>query len=250
MVNQSKKNDLRFWEKWRESGAVENISTAYERQMELLKTNERDVEKRIQENEPQIGIERALQEDCTIHAFLSGGGLRVVRIEQEGVLKGYGEHPSVDHALYHANDDFVAGGRSYNAVYGGKQLHYLTGSTSASSELDGWLRQGRTFDAFVRDSEIVLELRGYDKTETPRDVIKQVDETRVPVTWENRGYTYETSISFFQNGEQCYSTSVIGKPEGRRGVDAWMYEIVKIGKGKDFSEALKRAFVSKEIEVF
>jgi hypothetical protein len=37
------------------------------------------------------GIEKALAEGCKVHAFCSGGGLRVVRIEKNGKLKGYGD---------------------------------------------------------------------------------------------------------------------------------------------------------------
>lgn len=249
MANQSKSNDLRFWQRWQESGAVENMPAAYERQMGPLRANEREVESRVQENQPLTGIEKALRDGCTIHAFLSGGGLRVVRIEQNSVLKGYGEHPSIDHALRHADDDFLAGGRDYNVVYGREHLHYLTGSTSASSPLDAWLRQGRTFDAYVRDREVVFELRGYGQTETPCEVIEQVDKTGQPVIWKNRGYTYETRASRFPNGEPCHSTSIIEKPEGRSGADPWSYKIVKTGTGKDFTEALERAFNAAEVEI-
>ncbi len=248
-VNESKKNNPRFWKKWLESGAIGNMHTTYERKIKPLRANEREIESRVQENQPLTGIEKALQEGSNIHSFLSGGGLRVVRIEQDGVLKGYGEHPSVDHALRHADEDFLAGGRDYNAVYGGKHLHYLTGSTDATSPLDGWLRQGRTFDAYVKDGEVVFELHGYGKTETPREIIEQVDKTGQQVTWKNRGYTYETSASRFPSGEPCHSTSIIEKPEGRNGADPWMYKIVKTGTGKDLTEALESAFKAREVEI-
>lgn len=248
-VNQSKKNDPRFWEKWRESGAVENVYAAYERRMKPLRANERDVEKRIQENEPLNGIEKALQDGCNIHAFLSGGGLRVVRIEQYGVLKGYGEHPSIDHAIYHADDDFLAGGRDYKTVYGGEHLHYLTGSLSTTSPLDAWVRQGRTFDAYKRDGDVVFELHGYSETDIPPEVLKEVDEMGQTVTWRSRGYTYETSGSRFPNGKACHSTRVIEWPKGRDGADPWMYKIVKTGAGKNFTEALEKAFEATEVEI-
>lgn len=249
MVNQSKINDPRFWAKWKASGAVGDMYAAYERQMEPLRANEREVEKLVQENRHLTGIEKALQEGNRIHGFLSGGGLRVVRIELDGVLKGYGEHPSVDHALRHADEDFLAGGRDYNAVYGGKHLHYLTGSTGVTSPLDSWVRQGRTFDTYVRDGEVVLELHGYGETRTPQEVIKEVDEKRLPVTWASRGYTYETSKSRFPNGEPCHSTKIIDAPEGRSGSDPWMYKIVKYGTGKSLTEALESAFKATEVEV-
>lgn len=249
MVNQSKINDQRYWKKWQESGAIGNMYTASERQMKPLRENEHDVEKRIQKNEPLVGLEKALQDGCNIHGFLSGGGLRVIRIEQSGVLKGYGEHPSVDHALRHADDDFLAGGRDYDAVYGKEHLHYLTGSSSSSSSLDAWVRQGRTFDAYIKSGDVVLELRGYGKTKTPANVIEKVDKTGQLVTWDDRGYVYETKASRFPNGERCYSTSVIQNPVGRSSADPWMYKIAKIGTGKNLTEALENAFKATEIEI-
>lgn len=250
MVNQSKAQDPRFWKKWQESGAVGTIHSAYEMLMAPMRANEREVEKRVQEHQPLMGIEKALEDGCKIHGFRSGGGLRVVRIEQAGILKGYGEHPSADHALHHANEDFLAGGREYNDVYDKQHLHYLTGSTEMTSPLDGWLRRGNTFDASKISGQVVLELFGYAHTEAPNEVIKKVDETGQPVTWTNRGYTYETKASRFPNDEPCHSTSIIKSPtEKEDGADPWMYEIVKTGTGKKLSEALENAFKAKEVEV-
>ncbi len=214
-----------------------------------LRKNERAVEKLVQESQPLTGIEKSLQDGCRIHGFLSGGGLRVVRIELDYVLKGYGEHPSVDHALRHADEDFLAGGRGYDAVYGRKYLHYLTGSSTATSPLDGWLLQGRTFDAYLKYRKMVVELRGYGETKTPQEVIKEADETGLPVTWKNRGYIYETSKSRFPNGEPCHSTRTIKIPRGRSGADPWSYKIVKAGTGRDFTESLESAFKASEVEV-
>jgi hypothetical protein len=93
-------------------------------------------------------LEKALRAGNTMHAFRSGGGLRVIRIEkgQRGALKGYGEHPGVDEALQHAAEDYEAGHRDYSKVYSSKGLypHYLTGSSSSETELDAWIRQGLT----------------------------------------------------------------------------------------------------------
>ena len=50
--------------------------------------------------DPIVLVEEALRKGKGLHAFLSGGGLRVVRIEDKGrgTLRGYGEHPHIDEA--------------------------------------------------------------------------------------------------------------------------------------------------------
>lgn len=108
-------------------------------------------------------IEKALREGCKVRAFLSGGGLRVIRIEDaKHQLKGYGEYPHVEEALRHADDDYAAGGREYSAVYGGSEPHYLTGSTTTTGELDAWVRTGSTFHAVAKGDGFVFILDGYD----------------------------------------------------------------------------------------
>ena len=254
MINQSKANDMRFWNKWRESGAIGSIQAADERQarqnqFNMHSVNEREVGILVQENRPLSGIEQALTYGCNIHGFLSGGGLRVVRIEQDGVLKGYGEHPHVDHALRHADEDYLAGGRDYHDVYGKKHFQYLTGSTSPNSPLDVWVRQGRTFDAEKLVGKIIVELHGYGETREPQEVMKQVNETGQPVSWASRGYTYETSRYTFPNGELGHSTRVLESPEGKKGNHPFSFNIVKSGVGNGFLEALEDAFKAEEVEV-
>lgn len=104
------------------------------------------------------GLEESLEEGCELHGFRSGGGLRVIRLEKDGNLRGYGEHPNVEDALSHANDNFLAGGIKYSEVYGKTEPHYLTGSEQATSPLDNWLLQGKTIDAYTQGGEIVVEL--------------------------------------------------------------------------------------------
>jgi len=193
------------------------------------------------------GIQKALEQRCNLHGFRSGGGLRVIRIEKEGKLRGYGEHYSADGALAHADEDFLAGGRRYSHVYGNLKPHYLTGSSCITGPLDGWLREGHTVDAFMKDSDIVVSLKGCVQTRTPKEVDKKVDKTRKPVVWTNRGYAYETRPDSFPNGEPCHATRVIRGPMGGD-ADAWFYSIVKTGTGKTFWVALNSAFKAKEVE--
>jgi hypothetical protein len=110
-------------------------------------------------------IEQALREGCKVRAFLSGGGLRVIRIEDATQqLKGYGEHPHVEGALQRADNDYAAGGRPYGEVHGGSEPHYLTGSPIPSGELDAWVRAGNTFNAVTEGDGFGFVLDGYDET--------------------------------------------------------------------------------------
>src|SRR6266403_91893 len=95
-------------------------------------------------------IEQALKEGCRVRTFRSGGGLRVVRIEdQNNELKGYGEHPAIEDALSHSNQDILDGHLAYKEQYGenGKYAHYVTGRSESSTELDAWINQGHNFNA-------------------------------------------------------------------------------------------------------
>lgn len=195
------------------------------------------------------GLEKSLEEGCRLHGFRSGGGLRVIRLEHEGNLRGYGEHPNVEDALSHASEDFLASGRKYSEVYGKSKPHYLTGSQNVTSPLDGWLIQGKTIDAFMQGGEVVVELRGLAQTKSPKDIIEKVRQTGQPVAWQNRGYTFETRLDKFPSGVPCYSISILESPEGRNTADPWMYNIVKTGKAKGFFEALGKAIEAPELEV-
>lgn len=196
------------------------------------------------------GIEKALKNGCKLHGFRSGGGLRVISIEKGSKSKGYGEHPNVEDALSHANEDVLAGGREYKKVYGKLKPHYLTGSQTATSSLDDWLLRGNTIDAYAQKGKVIVELRGYAQTETPDSVNVQIKQTGQPVVWLNRGYTYETRPDRFPNGEHCESTRIISKPEGKNvsSSDPWMYNIVKTGEGKTIFEAIESALNAEEIE--
>ncbi len=84
-------------------------------------------------------LDRALQDGCVVRAFRSGGGVRVVRVERDENLVGYGEHPHIEEALELAN-------RSYpDPNFEGD--YYFTGSPQASSKLDAHLLRGRKFRA-------------------------------------------------------------------------------------------------------
>jgi len=115
-------------------------------------------------------LTEAIKNGCNIHAFRSGGGLRVVRIEKDNELKGYGEHPYISEALEHVAENY-SNPILYEKQYSGeeaKYTHYLTGAHPTGIDtLDLWIYNGYTFDAFLKDAQIVVELVGYNKDVTP-----------------------------------------------------------------------------------
>lgn len=126
----------------------------------------------IQELLDLPGIRQALRNGCILNAFKGGGGLRVVRLGTkgtpedlgEGMSIAYGEHPHVEGALVLANEDFQAGGRPHDDVYGRTHHHYVTGSTTPSGCLDGWLLDGSLLIAWQEGEEVAVQLRMYDAT--------------------------------------------------------------------------------------
>ena len=72
-------------------------------------------------------LQEALKNGANLHAFLSGGGLRVVRIEKmnketgKKELLSYGEHPYFSGALVHADEDF---GLTYEQQYTAKDAKH------------------------------------------------------------------------------------------------------------------------------
>jgi hypothetical protein len=190
----------------------------------------------------QTVLEGALRKGNCIHAFLSGGGLRVIRIEKKarnGTLVGYGEHPDVEDALKHAAEDFTAGGRPYDKVYGPKGLyaHYLTGSTSTASALDAWVRRGSTFDIHSEGDDIVVELKGHAEFHTSEADLARARRGET-VLIEQRGYTYESKAG----PDGGVSTRVVKSPEGnRKGSDPWMWHTVQVGRAAKLADAIELA---------
>jgi hypothetical protein len=170
MVNQSKVNDPRFWKKWKESGAVGNLEDATNTAVYGSETAKK-LRKYDCRNEDLAGIDKALQAGYTLRVFRSGGGLRVVRIEEasenrDGELRGYGEHPNLMPALIRASKDFLAGGQPYECVY-------LTGTTQAEDSLDTWVLRGHKLWAEKNEHGIRVEARDFNY----KPVLSVVEDT-------------------------------------------------------------------------
>lgn len=98
------------------------------------------------------GLNDSLRDGNTIRAFRSGGGLRVIRIENSrGTLVGYGESYSARPALVEANNDYLAGGLPYECVY-------LTGTSAAESYLDAWVLSGKKFKVRMENGRVFFRL--------------------------------------------------------------------------------------------
>jgi hypothetical protein len=95
-------------------------------------------------------LEKALKDGAKIHIFGSGGSLRVVRVEKNGELISYGEHPYLSGALSYAETDF---GLSYEERKKAKRTHYLTGAYPCPSDLmDIWIHSGKVLDIYYSHS--------------------------------------------------------------------------------------------------
>lgn len=193
------------------------------------------------ENEMKI-IEEALRGGGRLHAFMSGGGLRVLRVERDGVLVGYGEHPTVNNALRILSEDIAAGSRPYADVYGKIEPHYLTGSSAPGGALDAWVRQGQTFDAFVDGDAFVVKLCGWENHKTPDDIMARVLSGETVQYLDARGVAFESRPSRFPNGEACVSTRCLD--ETKKGADPWMWEVEKLGRAPSLPDALDAALVA------
>lgn len=194
-------------------------------------------------------IDNALKDGCRLHAFCSGGGLHVVRLEKDGNLRGYGEHLYIEDALSHCNEDVLVGTRPYDEVYGVTKPHYITGSSNQTSPLGQWISKGNTFDAWYCEGVVTCQLKGFKQVRVPKDVEERFLNNKTPLLWENRGYHYMiTNVSTSE--DLCLQMNVVRSPDEKRiGSDPWMYNISKTGHGPTLFDAINEAFQATEVEV-
>ena len=202
---------------------------------------------------PLKHITRYLREGSRLHAFRSGGGLRVVRMEKDkrgGKLIGYGEHPHIGEALKLANKTLAPLGRMP------KKSVYLTGSQTSEDALDEWVLSGHTFDAWLEGEEIVVQLLNpYHSDHCPAPILEEALR-KGSAEWHHRGgITKISGVSCRCNGghkfgqkfdETHWSYSL---DTTRETTQPWSYTVAKTGRGKDFDEALKNALEAPQLEV-
>jgi len=195
-------------------------------------------------------VQEALSAGATMHAFRSGGGLRVFRIEKDQEEVGYGEHPNAQDALAHLELWLQEDNPTYEEFYGGKFPHYLTGNnTPGSCKLDAWLSKGGTLDSFKVGKSVVVELHEWATATPPDEVTVPVVSGEKPyTTWENRGYKFMITPVTFANGARGYRMATTSVPRHKRFSDSTFYKIVKRGHGSTFWEALESALVAEEVE--
>ncbi len=199
-------------------------------------------------------ITNALNSGYKMHCFRSGGGLKVVRIEDTcGKLMAYGEHPDISSAFAHTDEDFKLGQQKYSDVYGGenaKYPHYLTGTYNSKTELDTWIVGGHTMDAWFENGKIIVSLIGNIHRPIPEEVKETVLRDEVLVTWSDRGYTYESTVCTFADENKGISTKCIKFPENDpTGVCTSRFDIEKRGEASTFEEAIENAHKAMEIEI-
>lgn len=189
-------------------------------------------------------LERYLRRGHVLRAFRSGGGLRVVRVEKaRDSLEGYGEHPSIDHALSHAADDLLAGGRPYSEVYGGEHPHYPTGS---SSPLDRHVLSGGKVRAWYRGGWFFVDLLGFASQDYPQDILDRAYRGET-VHWSSpRGVFYVCTPVRFANGEAGCSIATLYKLVLR---DPRHFHARARGLGETLAEAISEALAARPEEV-
>jgi hypothetical protein len=171
----------------------------------------------------------------------------VVRLDKGDKLIGYGEHPYIEEALRHADEDTAAGQRDYKKVYGKLYDHYYTGSASPSSDLDAWILRGRTFDVTHEAGQFVAILKSIEDTTIPKDMQERVKQTGKKETFTSRGYTYEITPCRFPNGEIGVSGRVLDTTLDKN--KAWMWDALRTGRGATILEALTNGMTAEPKEV-
>jgi hypothetical protein len=195
-------------------------------------------------------LERAIRAGCEVRTFLSGGGLRVTRVEKRGVLRGYGEAPYANESLAHADEDYAAGGRPYAEVYGGAKPHYLTGESDPCDAFDAWILQGRSMRASLETKWIRVRvvLEGFCQSTAPEKLMTDAKRNGSAI-WHDRGHrvTISWTDHFFANGSGGWSFDGSMDAGGR----PWesFYSVTRTGDGDSIMSAIANALIASDVEV-
>jgi hypothetical protein len=202
-------------------------------------------------------LTKALQSGAKMHAFTSGGGLRVFRLEKAGKLVGYGEHCNALEALALLVEDYEAGGRPYHEVYGtfdgpdGKYQMYLTGSSTPEGEIDEWLLKGYTIDARFEDGRVSVTKNGYAHWDIPKEIRNWTEShPGEPKEHAQRGFLMETTYftEMFANREPGWQTRTLKCPPGIPAYKATHWQYRQTGLGSTFISAFINAETGEQEE--
>lgn len=186
-------------------------------------------------------LERALRQGCRLHAFMSGDGTRVVRLEKrDGLLAGYGEGRRVSEAAMMAAENFKSG-KTRDLVH--------TEARHPDGELDAWIRRGHTFDAWsLGHTDYAFQLRGLEFEKIAPSVVKRWTAGD-RFSWTSpRGVTWIGGPVKFGNGDQGCTYNIVAKPHGMSRQQAEMYYAQRTGYSIRLEFAIERALQAELVE--
>lgn len=194
----------------------------------------------------QSVLETALRDGAELRGFLSGGGLRVLNLRsRERKEIAYGEHPYVHEALRILAEDYIAGHRPYDAVYGVVETHYLTGAAEPAGELDAWLRRGHRCLFRHEEGAFVCVLRGVEIYSTPDDITRRAAEGETVRWTDARGVTRCAKPSRLRGWVEVHVERL---PEGMSEHRADCWYAARTGRGATLVDALEAAFRAPSVE--
>jgi len=180
-------------------------------------------------------------ENYYLHAFTSGGRLRVLRIDSKDKNKKglYGESVTLNEAFKNLEEDAEAGGREYKDVYGKIYPHYVTGAyPNENDKLDCILAEGYTFDITYK-GQFHMELNYGRRSKTPKAVMEKVTKTGMPVKFEMDNLEFECKPYKFANGDMGHSTSCLTKVD-EVGFDPWYKKLKHIVEADTIYDLLEK----------
>lgn len=180
-------------------------------------------------------------EGYLLHAFTSGGRLRVLRIDSPNKDKKglYGESINLNEAFKILEEDAQAGGRKYSDVYGPIHPHYLTGAYPEENDrLDCLLAEGYTFDITYKDGMFQMTVNYGRRNKTPKAIMEKVSATGKPVKFEIDNLEFECSLCRFANGDIGHSTACLTKIE--QGFDPWYIKLKHIVESNTIESLLTK----------
>lgn len=121
-------------------------------------------------------IEKALKEGCNLDIYSSASGVAIVALMRQGQRVAYGQFAGMYAAIKQASEDYEAGGRDPNDVYGPGKLYpnFITGAHADQDELERWIiGKGYDFEAIWDGRDIVITMTGhFDEIPNPHNLFR------------------------------------------------------------------------------